>query len=126
VESAQPLPRRAARPVVIAVAEQVDAGNAERIGDELRAALRSGAAVVVVNMSRTTFCDSAGAAALMLASEQAAAAHAELRLAVRSGLVLRTLQRLDAGRALAVFPSLGAALAGSPQTAAGSGSDYTQ
>lgn len=116
VDSPESLPRRVVRPVVITVPEEIDVSNAACVSEQLCSALRCGATVVIANMSRTRFCDSSGVAALVQASKQAAAGHAELRLAVQSGTVLRILQLLKADQVLAVFPSLGAALAGSPRT----------
>jgi anti-anti-sigma factor len=62
-------------------------------------------------MTRTSFCDSAAARNLLLANDQAAQAHAELRLAIPSAAVQRTLKILGLDQVLRIYPSLESALA---------------
>jgi len=58
---------------VVALPAEIDAGNADQIGQELLSAISLGAAVVVIDMSPTTFCDSAGVQAIITAYRHAAA-----------------------------------------------------
>jgi len=106
----------AVRPLVIqelvSLPVEIDISNAERVGDELRAAVRPGATVVIADMTRTTFCDSSGARNLLLANRHAAARGAELRLVIPSAAVLRILQVLGLDRGLRIYPTMRAALAG--------------
>jgi anti-anti-sigma factor len=61
------------------------------------------------------YCDSSGARALLQASNKAAASHAELRLVIQPGGVLRALQIMGLDQLLRIYPTLPAALAtGSP------------
>ena len=109
-------------PEIVALPPEIDITNADRVGDELRAAFRPGVAVVIADMTRTTFCDSAAARNLLLANDKAAERQAELRLAIPSAAVLRTLAILGLDRVLRIYPSLESALtSGRSRERAGSG-----
>jgi anti-sigma B factor antagonist len=97
-------------PAIIALPREIDITNADRAGAELRAAFRPGVAVVIADLTRTTFCDSAAARNLLLANDTASESHAELRLAIESAAVLRTLKILGLDQVLRIYPSLEAAL----------------
>src|SRR5262249_26174042 len=77
--------------VVIARPAEIDMANADRTGQQLRAALSPGVTTVVADMTATRFCDSSGISMLVQAHGQAAANGTELRLVVASTAVLRTL-----------------------------------
>src|SRR5262245_40882234 len=111
---AQPPAGARAGPAVVTLPDEIDAVNAERVGADLQAAFGPGVTVVVADMTATTFCDSAGIRALVLAHSQAAASGAELRLAVSSASVLRILALVGLDGLLAVYPSLPEALATEP------------
>ena len=97
-------------PEVVRLPTEIDITNADSVGAELRAAFRPGIAVVIADMTRTTFCDSAGARNLLLANDKAAERQAELRLALPSATVLRTLTVMGLDRVLRIYPSLESAL----------------
>jgi PAS domain S-box-containing protein len=99
---------------VVAFPEQVDAAWAASIGDQLRAALGNGAAVVIADMSATARCDRAGVDALIYAHHVAAVSNAELRLVVRAPTVDRLVSEAGLDRLVAVFRSLEAAAATGP------------
>lgn len=99
-------------PPVVALPAQIDATSADSVSDQLRAAFGVGVTVVVADMTLTTFCDSCGVRSLVLASKQAAASHAELRLAIGSARVLRTLQVLGLTGTFDIYRSVDDALAG--------------
>lgn len=99
---------------VVAFPEHVDAANAASIGDQLRAALGEGAAVVIADMSATALCDDAGGDALVHAYQVAAVSKAELRLVVRAPAVDRLVSDTGLDRLVAVFRSVEAAAAGGP------------
>lgn len=101
-------------PEIVAFPDEVDITNAEAIGSQVTAAIGTGVAVVIADMTRTVFCDSSGVGCLLLASRQAAAAGAELRLVVESGTVLRILRTIGADLLLRIYPTLQAALNGAP------------
>jgi anti-sigma B factor antagonist len=100
-------------PTVVRLPAEIDTTNAHRVGDDLQAAFAAGATTVVADMTGTTFCDSLGIRALVLARKQAIENGAELRV-VPSGTVLRVLAVLDPDGWLAVFPTLDEALAREP------------
>jgi anti-anti-sigma factor len=97
--------------VVVVLPEDIDVVNADVVGELLAAAIVPGVAVVVADLTVTIFCDCAGIYSLMLAYRKASASNVELRLAVRSGAVLRVLELIGADQVLRVFPDPGAALA---------------
>jgi len=102
---------RTGRLAVVRFPGHVDASNAGPMLDQLLAALGSGAAVVVADMTATASYDQAGAAAVVRACERAAVSGIELRLAASGEAVRRlvTGERLD--RLVPVYPSVQAAVA---------------
>ena len=86
--------------LVIATGE-IDLTNAEGLRDALLSALNAGAPGLVVDMTTTTFLDSAGVTALVRASRRAAASDATLRLAVTGAAVVPValVERMRAGGA---------------------------
>jgi anti-sigma B factor antagonist len=103
-------------PEIVTLPAEIDFTNAGSVGEQLRTAFRPGVAVVIADMTATTFSDSAAVRNLLLASDKAAEAQAELRLAIPSATVLRTLTMLGLDRVLQIYPSLESALTsgGSP------------
>ena len=81
---------------------------------QLYSALASGVAIVVADMTATTFCDSVGCRALVTAHQRARSGHAELPLAIPSASVLRVMAVTCLDRVLRIYPSLDAALAARP------------
>jgi anti-anti-sigma factor len=96
----------------VVLPDEIDVVNAGSVGEQLVAAIVPGAAVVVADLSMTTFCDCAGVYSLLLAHHAASASNAELRLVARSRAVLRILELLGTDQVLSVYPDLTAALAG--------------
>jgi anti-anti-sigma factor len=94
---------------VIAMPAEIDVTNADQARQALLSAASLGAAVLVIDMSGTTFCDSAGVGALIAAHHQATPAGTQLRL-VAPG-VLRILTVAGADQLLPLYPNLQAALA---------------
>jgi anti-anti-sigma factor len=101
-------------PAVVVMPGEIDIINADSVGERLCAAIVSGAAVIIADLSMTTFCDCAGVYSLLLAHRQASASNAELRLTVGTRGVRRILALLKADQVLAVYPDLGAAVAARP------------
>lgn len=98
-------------PEIVALPAEIDIANAESLGDELRAAVGSGAAVVIADMTRTVFCDSSGIRHLLIAHDAAVDNQRELRIVIPSAAVLRVLHVTGADHVLSIYPSLQAALA---------------
>ena len=100
-------------PVVI-TPEEIDITNAGRLRAALlRAAARPGA-ILVVDMTRTWFCDSAGLHALLGAHKRAQAEGRQVRLAVTGPQIRRILALTALDRLLPVYTSLDQALAHPP------------
>ena len=99
-------------PAVVVLPDEIDAANADSVGERLVAAIVPGVSVVIADLTVTAFCDCAGVRSLVLAHHKASASNAELRLIVRSRAVFRVLELVGADRVLPVYPDLSAALAG--------------
>jgi len=91
---------------VVTGAGEIDITNAEGLRDALLSALNAGAAALVVDMTSTTFLDSAGLTALVRAARRATATDATVRLAVTAPPVLRVLNLVGIDRMIAVYPSV--------------------
>lgn len=70
-----------------------------------------GAAMVVADMTRTSFCDGEGAYSLAQACREAAANGVELRLVIPSADVLRIFAGLGLDAMLRIYPTIDAAFA---------------
>ncbi len=101
-------------PELVTLPAEIDVSNAEELGETIRAAFRPLVAVVVADMTKSVFCDSTGARELLLATERAEENHAELRLVIGDSPVLRILTILGFDRLLRIYPTMSAALTGSP------------
>ena len=100
---------------MVAAPGEVDLTNAEGLRDALLSALNSGALGLVVDMTATTFIDSAGVTALVRASRRASATEATVRLAVTAAPVLRVLNLVGIDQLIEVHPSVSEALASLPE-----------
>jgi anti-anti-sigma factor len=105
---------RSGRTAVVSASGEIDITNAEGLRDALLSALNAGAAALVVDMTSTTFLDSAGITALVRAIRRAAATDTALRLAVTAPPVLRVLHLVGVDRLLDVYPSLTDAMSSLP------------
>lgn len=106
---------------VIAVAGEVDLLNGPVLQQELTALTQSRPSAIVVDMTQTGYCDSAGVATLVRTSKAAAAVQLPVRVAA-SAPVLRIMRLLGADRVVEVYPSLAEALGGeAPPPAAHAG-----
>ena len=94
---------------VVTMPAEIDVSNAGEIRQALRAALSHDIAVLVIDMSETTFCDSAGVHVIIAAYRRAAATGIGLRLAATTVLRVFTLVGVD--QLIPMYPTLEAALA---------------
>ena len=101
-----------AGPVIVMVPPETDMLNADAARDLLCASCVVGAAVVVADMTSTTFCDSSGFREILAGRRRLAEVGVELRLAVPPGNVRRVIKLLGLDRAMPVFPTVAAAIAG--------------
>lgn len=92
--------------VVVRLPVEVDVTNAQHVLDDLAGALGNGATALIVDMSDTTFCDSAGVAALVHARQKAVANRARLRIVTQSQAVRRVLSLTDVDTIIPVFATL--------------------
>jgi anti-sigma B factor antagonist len=104
--------RRANGTAVIVLPEEVDITNADRVAAELASVLDAGTRMLVVDMTGTQYCDSAGLQALVRAQQRAAAAGTGLRLAASARAVLRVMQLTGADQVIDTYPDLDAATDG--------------
>jgi anti-sigma B factor antagonist len=104
--------QRAGQYAVIAMPAEIDAATADEARRALLAAVSSGAAILVIDMSKTTFCDSAGLKAIIAAHTQATRAGTQLRLVTSEVLRILTIVGID--QLIPVYPTLEAALPGPP------------
>ena len=95
---------------VVTAPEEVDIANAAALKAALMEAARPDHALLVVDMSRTRFCDSAGLNALVGAARQARANGGEVRMVVVGEAVSRIVQLTGVDRVIAIYPSLEEAL----------------
>jgi anti-sigma B factor antagonist len=100
-------------PVVSAPAE-VDVTNVEELLQAMRACTHPEHATLVVDMSETTFCDSAGFSQLVQAHRRAAAAGGEVRLVISAASVMRLLSIIGVDRIMPIFTNLEDAIEEAP------------
>ena len=103
---------RAGPRVVVTVPAEIDAMNSDEVREALLSATGPGVTTLIVDMSGTTFCDSAGVHAVITAYRQAAQAGTEVRLVATK--VLRVFALIGADQLMATYPTLEAALADTP------------
>jgi anti-anti-sigma factor len=95
---------------VVTMPAEIDAVNAAAIRPAVLAEASRGTPVLIIDMSATTFCDSAGVHVLVETYNQAAAARTRLLLVVTA--VRRILSLVGVDQLVPVFPTLEEALAG--------------
>lgn len=82
---------------------EIDLINATGLGHQLSAAASGSPEVITIDMSATTFCDSAGIRTLVHAHKHAAASGAELRIAIGDSPVRRILQLTGVDQVLPIY-----------------------
>jgi anti-sigma B factor antagonist len=94
---------------VVRMPAEIDVTNADQARAALVAATGQRPAVLIIDMSETTFCDSAGVAAIVISYRQAAGAGTRFRLVTTK--VERILQLTGIAELMPIDASLDAALA---------------
>lgn len=97
---------------VVTLPAEIDVTNADTVRDELSAVLDQGAAMLVADLGRTSFCDSAGVSALVRTFRRASSGGQRMRLVVATPAVQRVLSITGVDRLVDVYPSAAASLAG--------------
>jgi anti-sigma B factor antagonist len=97
---------------VVTLPAEIDVTNAGTVREELLAVMDHGAALLIADLSKTSFCDSAGVSALVRAFRQTATSGNAMRLVVSTPAVQRVLSITGVDRLVEIFPSVAASLAG--------------
>jgi len=95
----------------VALPAEIDIANADPVRDRLLAALGQGLAVLIADMSSTTFCDSAGVRMLVQVSQRTRAARVAFRVVVTARGVLRVLAISGADQLMDIYPDVAQAAA---------------
>ena len=104
---------------VVAAPEEIDITNAEALRAALLQAAADGHGTLVVDMTRTRFCDSSGLHVLIAAHRRAGAEGREVLLVIPGTAVLRVFALTGMDTVIPNFTSLAEALAQAPATANG-------
>ena len=99
---------------VVRLPAEIDLTIADEVREALLSVLNKGALGLVVDMTATTFCDSAGITALVRASRRADATGATMRVAASGLPVLRVFSLVGIDRLIDIHPTVDAALASLP------------
>jgi anti-sigma B factor antagonist len=99
---------------VVTLPGEIDVTIADSVREELLAVLAQGATLLVADLGKTEFCDSAGVNALVQTYRRASASGNSLRLVVGTPAVQRVLSITGVDRLVDIFPSVAASLAGTP------------
>ena len=102
------------RTAVVRLPAEIDLTIADGMREALLSVLNKGALGLVVDMTATTFCDSAGITALVRASRRAEATGATMRVAAVGQPVLRVFSLVGIDRLIDIYPTVDAARASLP------------
>jgi anti-anti-sigma factor len=105
------LPVWIGRVAIVTFPAEIDLSNAELMRQDLLSVVAEGATGVIADMTGTTFCDSAGIAALVRVVQQATAHGSGLRLAASTPAVTRVLTLTGVDKLIEVYPGVAAAMA---------------
>jgi anti-sigma B factor antagonist len=106
---------------VVAAPEEIDITNAEVLRAALLTAAADGHGTLVVDMTRTRFCDSSGLHTLIAAHKRAGAEGREVLLVIPGTAVLRVFALTGMDRVIPNFTTLAEALTQAPAAANGHG-----
>lgn len=90
--AAEPVTSWSGRHAVVILPAEIDLANSGRVCELLLSVIRQDPDAITADLTRTTFCGSAGIHALVRANRQARERGAELRLAVGDSPVRRILE----------------------------------
>ena len=97
---------------VVTLPAEIDVTNADMVREELLSVLNQGAVLLIADLSKTSFCDSAGVSALVRTFRQASTSASAMRLVVSTPAVQRVLSITGVDRLVDTYPSVAASLAG--------------
>jgi anti-anti-sigma factor len=98
---------------VVTMPAEIDAVNAGTVRQALFGGSSQNAAVLIIDMSGTTFCDSAGVQVIIDTYNRVTAARIRLRLVATAVMRVLTLTGVD--QLMPIYPTLEAALADAPR-----------
>jgi anti-sigma B factor antagonist len=98
--------------VVVALPDEIDPLNASEVSNLLLTVLNRGAAGVIVDMTRTRFCDAAGCRAVARAGRRAQLLGTWARAVIPHPAVRKVFRLTDADQFISVFATLGDAVPG--------------
>lgn len=99
--------QRAARAFVVPLVGEIDLTNCEQAYDRLYPAFVSGVAVVIADLTGTTFCDCASLRLLLAVQQHAAARGGQLRVVIPPGSPVRRVADLTGlDRRLGIYPTV--------------------
>lgn len=96
---------------VVTLPAEMDVTNSDMVREDLLSVMNQGAVLLIADMSKTNFCDSAGVTALVRTFRRASASENTLRLVVSTPAVQRVLSITGVDRLVDIFPSVAASLA---------------
>jgi anti-sigma B factor antagonist len=102
------------RTAVVRLPAEIDLTIADDVREALLSVLNKGALALVVDMTVTTFCDSAGITALVRASRRADATGATICVAASGPPVLRVFSLVGIDRLIDIHPTVDDARASLP------------
>jgi anti-sigma B factor antagonist len=91
---------------VVSAPAEVDITNVNGLLQAMQSCTDPEHTTLVVDMSETTFCDSAGVSELVQAHKRAEAAGGEVRLVISGASVMRLLAIIGVDRVMPIFTSL--------------------
>jgi anti-sigma B factor antagonist len=94
------------RPRVMTMPDVVDMDNADSLAAKLDAALTSGLSVLIIDLTTTSYCDTAGMRMFVRAWRRAAELGTDLRLVVPGGAVRRMAELLELDKTVPIYPDL--------------------
>jgi anti-sigma B factor antagonist len=100
------------RAAVVTLPAEIDVSNADAVREDLLSVVNQGAVLLVADMSKTIFCDSAGVTALVRTFRRAAESGSGMRLVVSTPALERVLGITGVDRLIDSYPSVAASLAG--------------
>jgi anti-sigma B factor antagonist len=103
---------------VVTVPEEIDVTNAEGLRTALLQAASNGHGTLVVDMTRTRFCDSSALHTMIAAHKRAQAEGREVRLVITAAPVLRVFALTGMDRVIPNFTTLAEALTSAAAAAA--------
>lgn len=95
---------------VVTAPSVIDIDNSRMLDGAIRSAAAQGCTTIVVDLTRTIICLSAGVHVLTRGHQQAAAEGGELRLVIRTAALLRFFAVFGVDRMFAIFDTLADAL----------------